>query len=116
MDVILASESTVVYMDGPNLDVGGLATATEGGRRTLATASAALHGMGISSGTIYYDAWEPSDPMAGTVERVSLTANEFLSADRLARGLRGPGSLAATGPTIFWATSDCEIQSTPTGD
>jgi hypothetical protein len=116
-DVIAATAGKVIWADGPNLKMGDLVV---GGIPkswdAVTQADTNVVSFAVSAGSIYFEPSDPSTPSSGIVAKVAMTANALSTPLVRHVAPNAPGSLAVVGPTVFWATSACEIQSAPTGE
>jgi hypothetical protein len=121
--LIVATDSKVVWADGPNLKMGGLLV--DGVRHnwdTIAHSDGNVVSMAVANGVIYFNtSADPPAPDLDVVAKAPMIASPNLDGPgpiRLARKVAGnvPGSLVVTGGTVFWATSACAIQAAPIGD
>jgi hypothetical protein len=124
-NLILNTGSKVIWADGPSLKMGGLVV--DGNQHQwnqIADGPARVVSMADANGVIYFntsDAGGPPAPDFDVVAKTPMVASADLDGPaplRLARKItsNAPGSLVVVGPTVYWATSDCGIQSIPAGD
>ena len=124
--LIVAAASKVIWADGPSLKMGSLAIdAPYAWDNITGSRDGYVASMAVANGTIYFNtkAWGQSEPDSDVVAKTPMVAKAETALDgpppiRLARRITTnvPGSLVVVGPTVFWATSACEIQSVPSGD
>ena len=115
--VIVAAGSKVLFADGPDIKMGDLVVDNVPRSWDPVTENESSVGsMVVSAGMIYFDTSGAVMPEGDVVAKSPMTVNS--PPLRLARNVTTHtfGSLAVSGQKVFWVTSDCAIQSVPTGE
>jgi hypothetical protein len=123
---ILTTASKVIWADGPLLKMGDIAIDAPyvWDEITVTGSGVPVGSMAVANGVIYFNTetgWpEPPDTVVvAKAPMIAMSRNDTNGPPpiRLARGITTnvPGSLVVVGPTVYWATSACEIQSVPAG-
>ncbi len=115
-DVVLAAGATAIFINGESLETNPLAADAPQSHGDLVEDSSDIRTMTFANGQVFFV--DGMDATTGAVQMVSATAPSTgidTTPIALARNLRGPTSIAVAGSRVFWTTSDCEIQATPSG-
>jgi hypothetical protein len=115
LNSIAATASKVLWADGPNVKMGSLTLddSSPSPWSTIAYGPGPIVSLAAAGGSVYFNTSDPFAPDSNVVARAPMTADAAASPIRLARKITTnvPGSLAVAGARVYWATTDCGIQS-----
>jgi Stigma-specific protein, Stig1 len=114
MNNIAVAGDKMFWIDGNDVKMNALSVTALPDPRVVVANDAPVPAMALAGSTIYFTAFDSQAPSAGYVKRVP--ALEDSVPTPLARNVAGPGAIAVDGKKVFWSTSDCEIQTTGTGE